>query len=288
MEYRHLIQSKHATLWKRSFSNELGRLAKGIPPFVKNGTNTIEFIKHSSIPTNKRITYGRIVVVEKPYKEELFRTRLTVGGDKLQYTGETSTPTADLTTIKIFFNHVLSTPNAKFLTCDIINFYLNTTMQSKEYFKLPFHIIPQDIIDHYNLTQLQHNNFVYIQVNKGMYGLSQAGILAHNKLVNILTPFGYYKDTQTTGLWKNTHHNLAFTLVVDDFGIFFTNDQEATHLINILKNNYNITIDWTGKRYCGFHLNWDYIKLTVILSMPGYIDNALSKFNHIKSVKPQH
>lgn len=65
LKYRHLAQSKHAKLWQRSFSNELGRLANGIPPFIKTGTNTIEFITVAQIPANKQITYGRIVVVEK-------------------------------------------------------------------------------------------------------------------------------------------------------------------------------------------------------------------------------
>jgi hypothetical protein len=60
------------------------------------------------------------------HKEGKKRTRLTVGGDQIQYPGDISTRTAGLTTAKILINSVISAPNAKFLVIDINNFYLNT------------------------------------------------------------------------------------------------------------------------------------------------------------------
>jgi hypothetical protein len=62
----------------------------------------------------------------KNHKEEKERTRLTVGGDQIDYPGDKSTPTSGLTTAKILINSVISTPNAKFLVIDIKIFYLNT------------------------------------------------------------------------------------------------------------------------------------------------------------------
>jgi hypothetical protein len=38
--------------------------------------------------------------------------------------------------------------------------------------------------------------------------------------------------------------------------------------------------DWEGKLYCGIHIQWDYKKRTVDLSMPGYISATLHKFQH--------
>lgn len=143
------------------------------------GTKTINFIPRSLVPAHKIVTYGRIVVEEKIHKTEKYRTRLTVGGNLIQYDRDLSTPTADLFTIKILFNHVLSSPQAKFITCDIRNFYLNTPMPQKEFFKLPVKIIPEDIMKHYCLHPLIYKDHVYVQVNKGMYGLPQAGILAY-------------------------------------------------------------------------------------------------------------
>ena len=48
-----------------------------------------------------------------------------------------------------------------------------------------------------------------------------------------------------------------------------------------------IDIDWTGKRFCGIHLHWDYLNRTCDLSMPGYVDHALHKFQHPTPKKPQ-
>jgi hypothetical protein len=69
------------------------------------------------------VTYGSFVVEIKDHKEEKERTRLTVGGDQIEYPGEKSTRTAGLTTAKILINSVISTLGAKFLVIDIKNFF---------------------------------------------------------------------------------------------------------------------------------------------------------------------
>ena len=44
------------------------------------------------------------------------------------------------------------------------NFYLNNTMNRYEYMKLPMDIIPEKIIQQYNLKNLAHKDFVYIEI----------------------------------------------------------------------------------------------------------------------------
>ena len=73
----------------------------------------------SQVPKGKTLTYGQIVVNHTPHKKEQNRTRLTVGGNLINYSGDVSTPTADLATIKILFNSVISTANGFFMTADI-------------------------------------------------------------------------------------------------------------------------------------------------------------------------
>ena len=110
---------KYQDTWATSLANKIGRLAQGIRDIL--GTNTIEFIRKTDIPKDRRrdITYGRIVVDYRPQKSEPNRSRLTVGGDRINYPYEVSTPTADLPTIKILWNSVLFTPEAKFVTMDV-------------------------------------------------------------------------------------------------------------------------------------------------------------------------
>ena len=73
---------------------------------------------------------------------------------------------------------------------DISNFYLGTPMKRVEYMCLPMHIIPHPIINQYNLTPLVHKDKIYMEIQKGMYGLPQAGLLAHEQLVQFLAPHG--------------------------------------------------------------------------------------------------
>ena len=96
------------------------RLSQGIPGQVK-GTNTIFFIDKSNVLANrwKGITYGRIVVSYRPEKDDPYRTRLTVGDDRVHYPGDCGTPTVDLLTVKLILNSIIYTPDTKFMTIDI-------------------------------------------------------------------------------------------------------------------------------------------------------------------------
>ena len=246
------------------------------------------FIPHTAIPKNKKPTYLRVVSAFRPEKANPRRIRWTVGGDRVFYAADVSTKTADLTTAKILFNSVISTPGAKFLGIDIKDFYLGTPMKDFEYMRIPMHMIPQAIIDQYNLTPLIYNNCVYVEIRKGMYGLPQAGKLANDLLIEALSPFGYRPAPITPGLWRYDTRDIAFCLVVDDFGVKYTNKDDADHLIASLKAcNYQLSIDWEGSRYCGLTLKWDYKARTCDISMPGHIERALKRFNHPAPARPE-
>jgi hypothetical protein len=69
-------------------------------------------------------TRGKIVCDYKPHKKEKERVRLTVGGDRLDYSGDVATSTADITTFKSLINSTLSTEDAAMMIMDIKSFYL--------------------------------------------------------------------------------------------------------------------------------------------------------------------
>ncbi len=71
-------------------------------------------------------------------------------------------------------------------------------------------------------------------------------------------PHGYYECKQMPGLWKHTSRPISFTLVVDDFGVKYTNQEDVKHLIGSLKKDYELTKDWDGNLYCRIKLKWDY------------------------------
>jgi hypothetical protein len=65
--------------------------------------------------------------------------------------------------------------------------------------------LPQEVIDEYNLEDLAIDGKVYIEIQKGMYGLPQAGILANELLQQRLAQDGY-RPTQTDTWPVDTQH----------------------------------------------------------------------------------
>jgi hypothetical protein len=86
--------------WMRSTTNEICRLYK---------TNNIRFIRKSSMPPGRKATYGSFVVDIKEHKEERECTRLTVGGDQIEYPGDKTHSHCRSNHIKILINSVIST-----------------------------------------------------------------------------------------------------------------------------------------------------------------------------------
>ena len=114
----------------------------------------VMFILKSKVPKDKKVNYGKIVCKMKPEKEEKERTRLTVGGNLLEFTGNLSAPTSSVTTSKCVFNSVVSTPGDRCLLAEIKNLYLNKILPDPDFMQTPLKIIPQEIIDTYELKAL--------------------------------------------------------------------------------------------------------------------------------------
>ena len=114
---------------------------------------------------------------------------------------------------------------------DVKNFYPGTIMTCYEYLRLSITIIPKDIIDQYNLLPLVRNGYVCIEIQRGMYRLPQARILANNQLTKCLEPKGYHQCRHTPGLWRHKWRPILFSLVVDDFGIKYFGNEHYDHLI---------------------------------------------------------
>ena len=147
--------------------------------------------------------------------------------------------------------------------------------------KIPIAQIPDEIITEYNLRNKVHTDrAVYIEIQKGMYRLPQAGMLANKQLKCRLAKHSYYEVRHTPGYWHHTWRPIDFTLVVDDFGVGYENNEHALHLLHTLRQYYKaVSVDWTGTLYCGITLKWDYGTRTCELSMPGYVQHAVHKFH---------
>ena len=61
-------------------------------------------------------------------KTETHRTRLTAGGNLVDYPGEVSTPTSNLTTMKPHLNSSISYLKSIYMRMDVKDFHLNKHM----------------------------------------------------------------------------------------------------------------------------------------------------------------
>jgi hypothetical protein len=171
---------------------------------------------------------------------------------------------------------------------DIKNYYLGTPLPRFEYMKMLLSRFPEKIIQKYNLNDLAVDGWVYIEIRKGMYGLKQAGLFANQLLQTRLAPFGYYPARHTLGMWLHKTRPTSFTLIVDDFAVKYVGKKHAEHLRNVLLRTYELTTDWTATFFSGMTLKWDYDTRTCNISMPGYVSNVISKFQHDPPKRPQH
>jgi hypothetical protein len=270
-ELRHdkLMKGPHAEIWDQLTADEYDRLIER--------TGTMSFIDWSKKPSNRPASNMVLACTDK-LKVGLGRkrrVRATHGG-RTDYSGDLSAYTASLASAKILFNSIISTHDAKFASIDIVDFYLNTPLDRPEFVIIRRNQIPNSTWTKYNLNNFVHNNCVMARLDKTIPGLPQSGILAQQALVAHLGQHGYtfHAGCEITHATRKTQA----TLVVDDFGIKYINEDDLTHLIDTLQLKYAITIDRTGSQYIGLTLDWTYDgpDRKVQLSMPHVIPKLLA------------
>jgi hypothetical protein len=84
------------------------------------------------IPTGKRATYIIIMADYREHKSDPYRVWCTEGGNMIDFPGDKSTRSADLTTVKCLVNDVISTPGGRAACIDIKDFYLNNVLSEAE------------------------------------------------------------------------------------------------------------------------------------------------------------
>jgi hypothetical protein len=174
-----------------------------------------------------------------------------------------------MTLVRTLLNSVISTKGAKCVILDVKDFYPNTPMKRYEYMPIKITYIPEEITKEYKLLEIvTDNGYIYCGIQKGMYGLPQAGIIAQELLYECLAKVGYHQSKIIPGLWTHKTRDICFTLVVDNFAIKYTNSEDTQHLINALKKDYTITVNWDATKYIGLTIKGDYVSHKVYVHMP--------------------
>ena len=242
----------------QSYTTKLCRLNQGISG-VSKGINTNVFNAHNEIPVTrlKDVTYGHICVNYCPKKDDPNRTRPTVSGNRVNFLGDCGTPNVDMVTVKLRLNSIISTKGTPYCTINLKDVYLMTPMAHPEYMCMKLKDLPKDFLILYNLVdKVTSNGFVYIKIQKGMYGLPQAGILAQELLEKCLNQHGYPQSPLTPGLWQHDYWPISFTVCVENFGIKYVGCEHAEHLPSILSKHYTCSHEWDDQRYLGMNIDW--------------------------------
>jgi hypothetical protein len=168
-------------------------------------------------------------------------------------------PTVNMVTVKLHLNSVISTKGARYCMIDLKDFYLMTLMACPKYMRMKLKDLPAKFVELYNLTnKVNFNGYIHIKIQKGMYGLPQAGVLAQELLKKRLNKHGYQQSPITPGLWHHNFRPILFSLCVDDSGIKYVGRKHAKHLATILNKHCKCWQDWDGQRYLGMNIYWDY------------------------------
>mmetsp|Transcript_1689 Transcript_1689/g.2424 ORF Transcript_1689/g.2424 Transcript_1689/m.2424 type:complete len:185 (-) Transcript_1689:1101-1655(-) len=163
-----LLRGDMKNIWLKSLSNELGRTAQRNSR-VK-GNDTLDFIPREEVPKGKRITYANFICDVRPTKSEIYCVRMTIGGDRLHYQDDTTSPAASIIDTKLLLNSVISDTKlgAKFLTLDVKDYFLQTILKTSEYMRIHPKYFPPDILKLYNIQDLiAADNYVYCKIKKG-------------------------------------------------------------------------------------------------------------------------
>ena len=131
--------------------------------------DTIDFINKNEVPPNKKVTYANMVCDVRPLKAESHRVRLTVGGDRLDYHGDASSPATSNVKTKILLNSTISDAKngARFISADLSDFFLESTMPTPEYMRIHSKYFPPEMRELYNIEQrIAKDGYVYVKIKK--------------------------------------------------------------------------------------------------------------------------
>ena len=79
----------------RALSNEWGRLSEDDTTGVEY-INTIKYIHYNEVPSHKKVTYTSFVRDFRPLKDEKWKVRLVIGGNKLSYEFDVGSQITDM------------------------------------------------------------------------------------------------------------------------------------------------------------------------------------------------
>ena len=288
----YVLRNTDKEYWEEAQVEEFSRLLD---------SGTIKHVKKDSIPRehrknisyyNERAREKSKVIDGQEYVE--YRVRGTFGGDHRKYPGAVSSNTAEYPVVKMLLNSVVSDvkhrdKNTRFATLDLVDFYIGTELENHDdpdYFKIKSSKVPNGICQKYNIT-CDSDDYIYFRLDKCLYGHAVAGRLSNKELVKLLKIAGYHESDLVPCLFKHESRKIVFSLIVDDLGVKYVNNEDIQHLIDAISPRWKVKYNPTGDKYIGMNLKWSYDpeNPSVEISNGETVPKSLARFDKDNSIK---
>ena len=108
-------------------------------------------------------------------------------------------------------------------------------MEKPEHMKVRYKYFPEDIRKKYKLQNIVNSEYIYIKIQKEVYGLKQSAVLPYKQVSILLQAADYRPILGSLGMWKYLTRKTLFYLCVDDFRIKLYSSEDVHHLVDALK-----------------------------------------------------
>ena len=187
------------------------------------------------------------------------RVRGTAGGDRIDFPYSVSSSTASMTCFKMLLNDTVSS-DSNLGSADATDFYLGADLPSPQSIKIYCDTFDaQTLLDlgftPYIKTEPSGKRYAHCDILRSMYGLGCSGLLSHLRLLAQLYSCDYIQ-TDTPCLFRHSTRDITFCLVVDDFGIKYSNPADLSFLVDCLSQLYHAKVHPVGTKYLGFTIEY--------------------------------
>jgi len=283
LTYRRALQGDRGEAFREALQKEHQTLfGPGL-----DGEPCLRIVPWSDLPAGKRPCRYVLVAKDKQLPGGGLKAKMrgTFDGSDLAYDGPVSAETADIDLVKAHWHACLARGWLR-ATADITSFYVGTPMEKEEWMAIRLDQLPEGVASDTRIQQLVRGDRLLVRVDKGIYGLPQAGRLARDRLVTHLAKAGYTEAPHVPSLFSHAGGRLFFVLTVDDFDIAYEKAEDLQDLLAHLRGLYKVTVDLEGGRYLAVDTAYDPRTGTLRLSMDSYYRGALEKLGVTRKGHP--
>jgi hypothetical protein len=212
------------------------------------------------------------------------RVRNTLGGDRINFTGETSSGVASDSLNMCILQSVLGRRklgfNQRFCTIDVDDFYLHGLLPRPEFMRVDAARFSTAIRNEFNLHEFIHDDKILFQADGNIWGHNAAGLVAHNDFVAHMLLDNWIENKDVEGLFTKIGSEVKFSQTVDDSGVSYNADKphELEALLAHMRKKYAIKVNMLGNKFLGMTLDWNYEDNYFDRSIPTHWPETIARF----------